>query len=196
MTKPFYSFLLAVFLLQLAHHTSMSFLALLLAERGASSSMVGYSWGLTATIEIPVFFLSSKLLHKYAPEQLLIVAASVTTLRLVLLALIKAPALLVVIHAIDGMTFPLVLVSLTLIVYKLIPDQYKTTGLTVYFAFAQTLPRLIGGLAGGRIFDVWGSTILYLITAGLAFFGAISIWYWRTAIQREKNVVLSRGEQI
>lgn len=111
-------------------------------------------WSVTALIEIPVFLLSGKLLTRFGPERLLAFAGFFATVRIALFVLAPTLWTMLAAHALDGFAFPLMLVSTILIVFDLVPEQLKTTGQTVYAAVGQTLPRLVGGLAGGRILDL------------------------------------------
>ena len=144
LSQRFITFLGAVFLLQLSHHMALSFLSIVMADRGATSTLVGYAWSFTAIVEIPVFFISTRLLQNYEPEKLLAAAGFITTLRLGLFSVSHDPWLMVFTHAIDGLAFPLIMVSLVLIVDKLVPTELRTTGLTVQSAVSITLPRLLG----------------------------------------------------
>ena len=90
-SRPFLFFLGAAFLLQLGNSTSLPFLSLVLVERGASSTIVGYAWSFTALVEIPVFAITRKLLRRYKPEQLVITAGLIQTLRMFLFAITPNP---------------------------------------------------------------------------------------------------------
>lgn len=180
-TRPFLLYLGAAFLLQLGQNTTAPFLSLVLVERGASSTIVGYTWSLTALVEIPVFALTAKLLRRHRPEQLLVTAGLINTLRMILFAFTPNPSLLVLIHAIEGLAFPLTTVSLVLLVDELVEPSFKTTGFTLQAAVAFTLPRFLGSIWGGRIMDALGGTGLYLTGAFLTLLGcgAIALW-WRS----------------
>ena len=184
LSQRFVTFLGAVFLLQLSHHMALSFLSVVMADRGATSTLVGYAWSFTAIVEIPVFFISTRLLQNYEPEKLLAAAGFITTLRLGLFSISRDPWLMVFTHAIDGLAFPLIMVSLVLIVDKLVPTELRTTGLTVQAAVSITLPRLLGGLLGGRIYDNLGGSMVFYISTVLAFVGSIAIIFW---IVRDKK---------
>ena len=101
---------------------------------GASSALVGYAWGGTALVEIPVFAITAKLLRRHRPEQLLITAGLINTLRMFLFAFTPNPWLLVFIHAIEGLAFPLITVGLVLLIDELVKPEFKTTGFTLQAA--------------------------------------------------------------
>lgn len=180
LSHRFTTFLGAVFLLQLAHHMALSFLSVVMADRGATSTLVGYAWSFTAVVEIPVFFLSTRLLENYEPEKLLAAAGFITTVRLGLFSITHEPWLMVFTHAIDGLAFPLIMVSLVLVVDKLVPAELRTTGLTVQAAVSITLPRLLGSLLGGRIYDKLGGSMVFYVSTILALIGSTAIVFWHS----------------
>ncbi len=179
-SRPFLFFLGAAFLLQMGNSTVMPFLSLVLVERGASSALVGYAWGGTALVEIPVFAITAKLLRRHRPEQLLITAGLINTLRMFLFAFTPNPWLLVFIHAIEGLAFPLITVGLVLLIDELVKPEFKTTGFTLQAACSHTLPRFLGSVWGGRIMDLFGGTGLFLVGAAITALGTAAMGLWWT----------------
>lgn len=175
---PFLFFLGAAFLLQLGNSTSLPFLSLVLVERGASSTIVGYAWSFTALVEIPVFAITRKLLRRYRPEQLVTAAGLIQTLRMFLFAITPNPWMLVLIHCIEGLAFPLTTVAFVLLVDELVKPAFRTTGFTLQSAFTYTLPRFLGGIWGGALLDRMGGTGLYLAGAATALLGTGAMMMW------------------
>ena len=147
---------------------------------GASSALVGYAWGGTALVEIPVFAITAKLLRRHRPEQLLITAGLINTLRMFLFAFTPNPWLLVFIHAIEGLAFPLITVGLVLLIDELVKPEFKTTGFTLQAACSHTLPRFLGSVWGGRIMDLFGGTGLFLVGAAITALGTAAMGLWWT----------------
>jgi PPP family 3-phenylpropionic acid transporter len=177
--RPFLFFLGCAFLLQMGLSLTMPFLSLVLLERGASSSVVGYTWGFTALVEIPIFAVTAKLLRRRRPEQLIVTAGVINTLRMLLFAFTPNPWLLVAIHAMEGLAFPLITVSVVLLVDELVEPAFKTTGFTLQAACAYTLPRFLGSIWGGRIMDLFGGTGLFLLGAASTALGTAAMALWR-----------------
>lgn len=179
MSRKMLLFLGAVFFMQLGHATAMSFLSIVMAQRGASSTYVGYAWSLTAIIEIPMFLASGYFLRRFGPERLLVFSAFYSAIRIFVFNAAATPGLMVFTHALDGIAFPLMIVSAILIVFDLVPDDLKTTGQTTYAAAANTLPRLIGALLGGRILDIAGPSTLYILCGIVTLIGAVFLLVWQ-----------------
>ncbi len=186
-SRPFLFFLGAAFLLQLGNSTSLPFLSLVLVERGASSTIVGYAWSFTALVEIPVFAITRKLLRRYKPEQLVITAGLIQTLRMFLFAITPNPWMLVLIHCIEGLAFPLTTVAFVLLVDELVEPAFKTTGFTLQSAVTYTLPRFLGGIWGGAILDRLGGAGLYVVGAVTALVGTGAMALWNRKF-RSSNV--------
>lgn len=177
--RPFLFFLGAAFLMQMGISVTTPFLSLVLVERGASSTVVGYTWGITALVEIPIFAITAKLLRHRRPEQLLMAAGMINTLRMALFAFTPNPWLLVLIHAIEGLAFPLITVSVVLLVDELVEPGFKTTGFTLQAACAYTLPRFLGSVWGGQVMDLFGGTGLFLVGAAISALGTAAMALWR-----------------
>lgn len=186
---PFISFLAAVFLLQLGHNIPNNFLSLVMADRGASSTLVGMAWSTTALVEIPVFIGTIRLLDRFRPERLLIWAGLLTAFRLALFAFSFHPLLMLLVHALKGFTFASILTALVLVVDRLIPEEYHATGFTLNTAFSVTLPQLLGGLLGGQIYDLSGGTGLFLASSFLALLGTIAFIRWHSRLPQAKTSV-------
>lgn len=184
---PFLSFLLAIFILQLGHYMPANFLSLVMDDRGASTTVVGLAWSMTALIEIPVLLGSSRLLRKYNPERLLIWAGLFNTVRIGLFSFAYHPLVMLLVHAIKGITFGITLVTLVLIVDRLVPKDYHATGFTLHTAFAVTLPQLLGGLLGGRLYDLWAGEGLFLISASLSLLGTVALTMWHSKVASLEN---------
>ncbi|MDI9484332.1 MAG: MFS transporter [Bacillota bacterium] len=182
---PFLTFLGAMFLLQLGHFMQSDFLSLVMTDRGASSTIVGLAWSSTALVEIPVFLMTIRLLERYSAERLVIWSGVLTVLRLVLFAFSYNPLLMLLVHGIKGITTAAILVSVVLIVDRLVPEEYHATGFTLNTAFTATLPQFLAGLIGGRIYDAWGGTVLFLISAAAATAGTAAFMLWLRAREKE-----------
>ncbi len=179
MSRKMALFLGCVFIMQLGHATALSFLSIVMVQRGASSAFVGYAWSLTAVIEIPVFLASAYFLRRFGPERLLVFSAFYSAIRLFAFNAAPTPMLMVITHSLDGIAFPLMLVSAILIVFDMVPEDLKTTGQTPYAAVANTLPRLLGSLIGGRLLDLAGASTLYTICGIVTLFGAFCLLAWQ-----------------
>ena len=149
---------------------------------GASSALVGYAWGGTALVEIPVFAITAKLLRRHRPEQLLITAGLINTLRMFLFAFTPNPWLLVFIHAIEGLAFPLITVGLVLLIDELVKPEFKTTGFTLQAACSHT-SAVLGQRLGGRIMDLFGGTGLFLVGAAITALGTAAMGLWWTKFE-------------
>ncbi|MCK9525091.1 MAG: MFS transporter [Limnochordia bacterium] len=185
---PFLPFLAAMFILQLGHYMPLNFLSLVMADRGATSTLVGLAWSSTALVEIPVFLVTIRLLERLSAERLVIWAGFLTTLRMAIFAFSFDPLLMLLVHGLKGVTFATILVALVLIVDRLVPEEYHATGFTLNTAVTVTLPQLLGGLLGGRLYDASGGTALFITSAAVSLLGTVAfIVWWRGSQKTLKN---------
>lgn len=191
LNRPLIVFLGLVFLLQLGHGMALSFLSIVMAERGASSTIIGYTWSITALIEIPVFFLLGRLLRRISPVLVLALGGFITTVRLACFVAAPTPLLMLLAQNIDGIAFPLLLIPGVLIVHELVPPRWQTTGQTIYAAVGSTLPRVIGGVWGGRIIDLFGGLALFTLCGVLTLTAACALVLYNRDFQKERRRVLA-----
>ena len=95
--------------------------------------------------------------------------------------------MLVLIHCIEGLAFPLTTVAFVLLVDELVEPAFKTTGFTLQSAVTYTLPRFLGGIWGGAILDRLGGAGLYVVGAVTALVGTGAMALWNRKF-RSSNV--------
>lgn len=175
---PLFIFLGLVFLLQLGHSTTINFLSIVMENRGASMSVIGSTWSITAMVEIPIFFLSATLLNRHSPVLVLALGAFMSFVRITAFTLAPTPYLMLAAHALDGLAFPLIIIPGILVVNRLVPERFRTTGQTVYATASATLPRIMGGLIGGTLLDTMGWASLYVTSAFFSILSAVLLlWF-------------------
>ena len=164
---PFLTFLGAMFLLQLGHFMQSDFLSLVMTDRCLKHHS-GLAWSSTAGGDncLPH---DHPPVERYSAERL-VIGQGLNRAALVLLPFLQSAAYAFV-HGIKGITTAAILVSVVLIVDRLVPEEYHATGFTLNTAFTATLPQFLAGLIGGRIYDAWGGTVLFLISAAAATAG-------------------------
>lgn len=178
LSRKFLALMGCIFLLQLGHLTVLGFLSVTMIQKGATSAHVGYAWSFTALVEIPVFLSTRKFLARFGPVRLLSVGGIVTALRIFVFTAAESPWAMVAAQAIDGLAFPLTLVSIILLVDSLVPDQFKTTGQTIFAVAGSALPRFVGGTVGGQLFDLLGHSTLFVLCGIVTLIGACCTALW------------------
>ncbi len=189
-SRKFLWFLFLIMVMSMANRINDGFLALFLRKLGASDTIVGYSWTMAAISEIPVFFLLSKYGHRYKELALLTVAGFVFTLRFLLMSIVQDPIWVVFIQMMHSLSFGIFLFTAIRYISQVIPDEYRSSGQAIFAVVYSSLAGLASGTLGGWLFDVWGSGVLYLCAALMAFLSAIG--FLATHLLQKDDVLLDR----
>jgi PPP family 3-phenylpropionic acid transporter len=173
-------FLLLILILSIAHRMNDGFLTLYLRELGASDSIVGWAWTVSALSEIPVFIWLSRNGHRYKELPLLMIAGLVYTVRFSLVSLVNEPEWIVLLQTMHSFSFGIFLFTALRYIQQLIPDHFRATGQAIFAIVWSCCAGLASGILGGWIFDAWGPHVMYRFAALssliASFFFLITHW--------------------
>jgi PPP family 3-phenylpropionic acid transporter len=173
--RQFAIFLIAVFIAGIGRSGCGRFLFIHLSDLGAPPSLLGLSMLAEGVGEVPVFFLSNRMMRRWRTRTLLIFGWTVYALRLYVLSIMKTPLLFLPVQVVLGIAFSaMVSVGVTL-TSELAPEGMEATAQAVYGAMNMGLAGAAGAFLGGSIYDRWGGPALYqfggtAIAAALLFF--------------------------
>ena len=153
-------FAISVFILWFSVMGAFAFLGIVVVEMGGTQRMVGLAATIAALSEIPMFHYSSRLLRRFGPARLLIVAMSVYAFRLLLYAIMPSVTWVLGLAMLQGLSYGLFLVSAVAYVNDLAPDALKSTAQGLMVS-VMSLANLTAGLAGGWLLDNSGRQGLF-----------------------------------
>ncbi len=153
-------FAISVFILWFSVMGAFAFLGIVVVEMGGTQRMVGLAATIAALTEIPMFHYSSRLLRRFGPARLLIVAMSVYAFRLLLYAIMPSVTWVLGLAMLQGLSYGLFLVSAVAYVNDLAPDALKSTAQGLMVS-VMSLANLTAGLAGGWLLDNSGRQGLF-----------------------------------
>jgi len=153
-------FAISVFILWFSVMGAFAFLGIVVVEMGGTQRMVGLAATIAALTEIPMFHYSSRLLRRFGPARLLIVAMSVYAFRLLLYAIMPSVTWVLGLALLQGLSYGLFLVSAVAYVNDLAPDALKSTAQGLMVS-VMSLANLTAGLAGGWLLDNSGRQGLF-----------------------------------
>ncbi len=153
-------FAISVFILWFSVMGAFAFLGIVVIEMGGTQRMVGLAATIAALTEIPMFHYSPRLLRRFGPARLLIVAMSVYAFRLLLYAIMPSVTWVLGLALLQGFSYGLFLVSAVAYVNDLAPDALKSTAQGLMVS-VMSLANLTAGLAGGWLLDNSGRQGLF-----------------------------------
>lgn len=166
--RPVQALLVNVYLV-ISNVTLMaSFFGLYLSEIGGDVGLIGTASIVAALSEVPVMLLGGRLLRRFGSQRILLAAVVAYLLRLALFSLPPAPAWVVAVQLLHGVSFGLYLLASVTLMHELAGPERVATGQGLLNATAQGLAAVTGALVGGLLLDQIGALGLFRVaTAGM-----------------------------
>jgi len=173
-------FFFLVFLISTSHRMYEGFLAVTLRQVGASDSLVGLAWLISALSEIPILFLLGKYGHKFKEIPLLVFASLMYALRMWLLSIITEPQWVILTQMMHSVTFGVYFSTAIRYISYLLPDQFRSSGQAIYTIIWMGIAGSMSGLVGGQLYASFGRVLFYQLGTAFAAAGAIGflIYYF------------------
>jgi MFS transporter, PPP family, 3-phenylpropionic acid transporter len=162
-------FLLAVFVSGITLSITSNFLFLHLDGLGATRSLMGISLTFATLSEIPVLFFSDKLLKKFEARRLILFSLVIFSLRAFAYSVMRVPWVVLPIQLTHGLTFSTMWIAGVAYVNEIAPEGLGATAQSLFSSVTMGLGAMVGGFAGGILYQAVGSAILFRI----AGFGVI-----------------------
>ncbi len=177
-------YLIIFFLLLVLYGTASPpvflFLNLYMKEIGATSMEIGIAFAIQSVSEIPFFFWGKYLIGRFGSKKLLVFSMAVTAIRFGFFSVINDPIYVFALSLLHGITFAIFMISVIDIIHNLVPDKWKATAQSLFYASFFGAGIGLGNLIMGYFKDLYGmKTIMYydtiwtvfIIIAFTAFFG-------------------------
>ena len=170
-------FLTAAFLMLFSHGTYYGFFSIHLDNLGFSGSFIGIAWALASVAEIFIMVNSERILKRYSYENILIFSFIAAVIRWIILFYATSAFLILFSQLFHALTYGAFHVASILYMDKLTPKDAKTLGQTVNNAVTYGFGIMAGFLFNGYYFELLGAPVLFIISAILAFFGGMLLFF-------------------
>jgi PPP family 3-phenylpropionic acid transporter len=143
------------------------FFAILMQDHHQSPALWGRAFMLAVVCEVAAFFLLRRFRQRFSLSSLLAVAFGASALRWLLVAVVRAPAALVLLQAAHFLTFGLFWGVALAWLSACVPSRVRVTGQTLFTAAAYGLGNGAGMFASGQLYDAFGGAETSFLIAGL-----------------------------
>lgn len=161
-------FFLFVLLLAIAHRLNEAFLGVTLTGLGADESLVGWAWMLSAVSEIPIFFLLNAFGDRFKELPLLALSGLTYAIRLLLVANLQTPGAIVATQLMHSVSFGIFYFVAVRYISRVIPEEYRSTGLALYTIVWSSIAGLLSGTFGGMLLEANGKDMVFHVGAAFA----------------------------
>jgi len=185
--RPLILFLFMAFICGMAFATVNNYLFAYMSQLHIDESKMGYALTIATVAEVPVLFFANRLLSRFKPRGLLILAMAATGIRLLLYAIFDSLTGILVFQLLTGLTFPALWVAGVSYANDNAPAGLSATAQSVFGAMIYGFGAAAGGFLGGILLETLGGKMMYEI------FGAITLVALALYILIEPRV--SRGHE-
>ena len=188
------SFLLASFLMLIAHAPLYTLFSLWLHQQGYSTTEIGLLWALGVVAEIVMFQFQHRLFDRFSIGQCWVASYGVTAIRFLMIAC-SGGSLVVIIFAqiLHAVTFGIHHSASMALIRQWFPAQAQARGQALYTMASYGLGGSIGGIAAGWLWEVVFPEFVFVVSAAAAVGGAIVAVIGLKAARQRAETVASPG---
>lgn len=163
------SLLLVCFLMQASHGPYYAFFSIYLEDYGYSPSQIGQLWALGVAGEIGVFLMMTRLLPRFGPRRLLLVALGLTSLRWLLIAgFAGSVEIIIFAQILHAASFGLYHAVAIYLIHSLFTGAHQGRGQALYSSVSFGAGGAVGALVSGYLWIGIGPESMYLFAAALS----------------------------
>ncbi|CQR23717.1 major facilitator superfamily sugar transporter [Streptococcus varani] len=144
----------------------------------ASQFEISLKWAMGSLLEIPMYFYSMKLIHKYGNQHLLLLSSAIFVLQFLGFSLAQGSLYIVLFSSLQALTTPIILITSKFLIAELVPVNLQSSSqmiaMSIYMGGSSLLTPLISGYLGSWL----GFNLTLALYAFLALVIFISLYLW------------------
>ena len=157
--------LVGVVLSSIANSLSATFSSIYVRSLGGGNLLVGAMWAISAMAELPTMFYSSRISDKIGETATLVIAYAVMGLSFLGYALVRDPALLLLLCATKGLGYGLWLTTTVRAVTRRTAEEWASTAQSLLTICLMGLAPLVAGPVGGWVHDAVSPAAVFDVSA-------------------------------
>lgn len=157
-----------------------SFLGRYCIELGFGQGFVGTLNAVSALSELPILLFAGTLVSKFGEIKILAASCVLMAIRLVLVGLGFAPAMIVG-QLLQSVTYMTVYYCCTVYVSKNVLPGFLSQGQSIFVMVQSGVAMMIANLAGGLIGDAFGTQMGFFLSAGIVLIGTTVVFFLHKA---------------
>ncbi|WP_256758451.1 MFS transporter [Cohnella sp. WQ 127256] len=161
--KPFVIFVVTSMLMMMSAAINLNFLPLYFKEMGFDKSWIGSAYAIAAILEVPMFWVATKLSRRIGRYQVLCLAAAIYGIQYFTLFMVDNVSVTLAVQLLNGIAFAFAAGTAVEVVQSYSTKGTAATMQTVYAAVTWGVGGIVGNAMGGIVIDRWGGPMLYLI---------------------------------
>jgi MFS transporter, PPP family, 3-phenylpropionic acid transporter len=141
---------------------------------GASKTLMGLALTTSTLSEVPAMFFSDRLLSRFGPRGMLVIAMTAIGLRLLLFSLAARPWVVLLIQLMHGLTFAAIFTAGVYYADLIAPPGMGATTQGMFSVTLYGFGSAAGGMLGGLLLDRFSPGGMYGLIGGLVLAGLIA----------------------
>ncbi|MDR0878847.1 MAG: MFS transporter [Treponema sp.] len=168
--------LVIIFLSRLAMAPVNGFLSMYVTEE-LHWDATGLIWAISSLAEVPVMYISWRLIRRFGALPLLVFTTLMVGVRLGIYAVFPFKPGVIAAQLLHSFCYGLFHPAAVAFISGSVPPERRAMGMSLYLSLGTGLPTLLGNIMGGFIIEHWGYRLLFisytvfpLIAMGIYFF--------------------------
>ena len=160
----------------MASSGALTLFSLRVVDLGGSTSLVGIGWAVSAAFEVPLMLAFQRIARRVRVEPLIVIGLGVFALRAALWAVAASPLVFILVAALGGLGFALVIVGTTAYVASRVPSSLQATAQALFSSTTYSIGAILGAIVAGQVAQAGGLGAVYPVAAAGSALGAALVW--------------------
>jgi PPP family 3-phenylpropionic acid transporter len=166
------AFFSACLLMAFAHGPYYTFYSIYLVDHGYSKGAIGWLWAIGVICEIGVFFLMSRVMHRFSLKQILAFSFTCAVARFLMIGWgVEWPTVMLMAQILHAATYGAHHIAAMMAVHYFFRGRHQAKGQAFYTSFTFGVGGTLGGVFSGYAWEWLGPGFTFSMSAAAALVG-------------------------